>query len=102
MKSLVGRQFMRIFDGFYYSFSPRVEKVIAESPLLQGTVRLLILPLIASLYTTATILTFLPHSSQFTAVVAGITASALIGTVYGSPFLVCSKLLRREKWEGQP
>jgi len=93
---------MRIFDGFYYSFSPRVEKIIAENSLLQGTVRLLVLPLIASLYTTATILPFLPHPSQFTAVVAGITASAFIGIVYGSPLLLCSKLLRREKSEGQP
>jgi len=93
---------MRIFEGFYYSFSPKVEKVIAESSLLQGTARLLILPLIASLYTTASLLTFLPHPSQFTVVVAGITASALIGTVYSSPLFLCSKLLRREKSECQP
>jgi hypothetical protein len=91
LRSFAGKRFMKVFDEFYYSFSPRAAEILEKDSFLQSLTRMLISLLIASLRTAATAVTLLPYNLEFTNVLFGVIASALTGTVYLSPVLILSK-----------
>lgn len=91
LRSFVGKQFMKAFDEFYYSFSPRFAEILEKAPLLRSLTRILVSPLIASLRTAAIAVTPHPCNLEFTNVLFGLVASALTGTAYFLPVLILSK-----------
>jgi hypothetical protein len=95
LRSFAGKQFMKVFDAFYYSFSPRAAEILEKNSLLRLLTRMLISPLIASLQTAATTVTPLPYNLEFTNVLFGVIASALTGTVYLLPVLILLKTAPR-------
>jgi len=96
MSTFAGAQFMRAFNAFYYSFSPKVAELTAVSPVLQAIARTLIYPLVASLRASAVVAQLYPPASQVMIVIAGVVASGLIGVIYVSPVVVLLKMLRRK------
>jgi hypothetical protein len=96
MRTLAGREFMTVFNAWYYSFSPGIAKIIAGNSLIQGIVRILLYPLIGMLYLSAATYFVFSFSPELAVVTAGLVASALIGIVYFSSFvMVILVLLRR-------
>ena len=85
LSTFAGSCFMQVFNAWYYSFSPQVAGVIAVNPTLRGFIRLLLYPLIGILHLSA--MTYQPFSfnPELGVVMAGFTASALIGIVYLAP-----------------
>ena len=78
-----GSAFMNAFSSVYYSFSPQVAEYERGQPWLQATVK-------AALYPLFGILTAAEHvhravGGEAGAVMAGATASSLIGAVYLAP-----------------
>ena len=78
-----GSAFMNSFNSIYYSFSPRVADYEREQPWLQATVKAALYPLFGIL--TAAEKTHAAVGGEAGAIVAGATASALIGAVYLAP-----------------
>ena len=95
MSTFAGAQFMRVFNKFYYSFSPKVAESAAGSLILKSTVLVLIHPLVISLRVGASIWQLWPEASQLMAVIAGIAVSSLIGVVYVSPVVILFRAVHR-------
>jgi len=93
--TFAGSQFLKIFNAFYYSFSPMVARSIADSGLLRETVKTLLYPLIGTLHISSAIRPILGYWPEIAVVVSGLATSFLIGLVYlGSleAIAICSKL----------
>jgi len=95
MSTFAGAQFMKAFNAFYYSFSPKVAELVAGNPTLQAIVRVLIYPLVASLRVTTSVYQLCPQVPELMVMVAGILASALVGVAYVSPIVILLKAFRR-------
>jgi len=78
-----GSAFMKSFNSVYYSFSPQVADYEREQPWLQATVKTALYPLFGIL--TAAERTHAAVGGEAGAIMAGATASALIGAVYLVP-----------------
>jgi streptogramin lyase len=94
MSTFAGTQFMRVFNAFYYSFSPKVAELTAASPILQTGVRAAIYPLISALRLVAAVHQIYP-GSQLMIIVAGIVASGLIGALYLTPVAILMGMMHR-------
>jgi parallel beta-helix repeat protein len=93
-----GSNFMKIFNAFYYSFSPKIASLVSTSPVLAATVRILMLPLVEILRLASLIASHTIFPAECGLVVAGVTASGLIGMAYLGPFAtIASWLSRRRK-----
>jgi len=96
MATFAGTQFMRIFNTFYYSFSPAVAELVRTSPYLATAARVLISPLLISLRVAALVLPILPADPEVGVSFMGILASCLIGTASLTPAFVAVSSLRRK------
>jgi hypothetical protein len=88
---------MKIFNSFYYSFSPAVASVVASSQLVAAPVRLAIYPLVGVLQASATVSQAFAFAPEIGVIVAGLFSSAVIGLVYGTPLLVVLRFLKKRK-----
>ncbi|RLG39886.1 MAG: hypothetical protein DRO05_07770 [Thermoproteota archaeon] len=85
--TFAGGQFLRVFNAWYYSFSPRVARFIAEHQAARAFMRTLLYPLIGILKLSSKVYSFLSLTPELGIVMAGLVASSLIGIVYFSiPF----------------
>ncbi len=94
----IGRAFMEAFDKWYYSWAPSVAQVIHRDTELQSLTRIIILPLISSLYLGHAVFnTLLPINREIAVLSAGILVSSLIGIVYLTPLAYLLARLNRRK-----
>ncbi len=86
MSTFAGRQFMSVFNAWYYSFSPPVAGAISDSTVVKPIMRAVLYPLIGTLHiasqTNSAMSAFGP---EIAIVAAGLVASSLIGIVYLAP-----------------
>jgi streptogramin lyase len=94
MSTFAGAQFMRVFNAFYYSFSPDVARLIGGESFLTAITRNLIFPLLVCLKAATSALILLHVSSEIGVLVMGVLASCLTGTIYFLPLLVVIRTLR--------
>ena len=95
MSTFAGSQFMKIFNSFYYSFSPGLAQLAASSPWMSGIARAFVYPLIASLRLAESTSRTLPMSPEVAVLLTGLVASCLVGLVYASPALLLLRVLGR-------
>jgi len=100
--TFAGTNFMKVFNSFYYSFSPTVASALAESPILSQMVRVLLYPLMAALRVSSTIFDGLSFMPELAVVLAGILASTLIGAAYLTPMVAVSKIKRKTSQNKNP
>jgi len=79
LSTFAGAQFMKVFNEFYYSFSPTVASIVASSPALAAAVRVLLYPLVYILQMSSFVFRALGLSPELGMVAAGVFASALLG-----------------------
>ena len=89
-----GSAFMQTFNAIYYSFSPQVADYEREQPWLQQTVKLLLYPLFGILALSENAHD-LVGGGETGAILAGATASALIGSVYIAPPMAAYTITRK-------
>ncbi len=94
LPTLAGAQFMKVFDSFYYSFSPAVASIIVSSPPTATIVRQLLYPLICILHAASAIPNMPTPPSEFSVVIVGLISSASLGITYATPVLVIHWALR--------
>ena len=97
MKTFAGSRFMRVFNAWYYSFSPAIAVEIAENTALRGATRLLLYPLIGILHLSALVYEMLGFSPEVATVATGFIASYLIGVLYFAPILGLALALARKR-----
>jgi streptogramin lyase len=95
MSTFAGAQFMRVFNSFYYSFSPTVADLVAKHSVLTSVTRGVIHPLIAALGLATSLSKMLPLSTELAIVFAGILSSCALGVVYVLPVLMLHRVLRK-------
>jgi hypothetical protein len=92
LSTFAGLQFIRIFDRFYYSFSPEVAEIVGSNSLLAEATRLMLSPLIQILK----ILIFVP-ATEAGMILGGLTAAAFVSLTYmGLPVFLIVLTRRKE------
>lgn len=95
LRTFAGSEFMKVFNPFYYSFSPQVASVISENNGLKAVMRYVLYPLIGILWASQQMYDALALNPEAAVVVAGLFAGSMIGLVYALPFTSCACLLAR-------
>jgi len=99
MSTFSGSQFMKVFNAWYYSFSPYLAEFISKNSILRSVTRAVLYPLFGILHLTAIVYSAFSFAPELGMVVSGAFASALIGLVYFAPLAMClvlpSKRLRK-------
>lgn len=95
LSTVSGSAFMSAFNSIYYSFSPQVADYERGQPWLQATVKAGLYPLFGILMTAEKAYTV--KAGDVGSILAGATASSLIGAVYLWPvgFAACRKVKGR-------
>ncbi|MGC8849187.1 MAG: CFI-box-CTERM domain-containing protein, partial [Candidatus Bathyarchaeia archaeon] len=85
MQTFAGSSFMKVFNAWYYSFSPSLAPELAKSETGKAIVRMWLKPLLGILETSSLVYAKLGRWPEAAVTAAGIEASLLIGLVYLSP-----------------
>ncbi|MEM2226602.1 MAG: YCF48-related protein [Candidatus Bathyarchaeia archaeon] len=95
LSTFAGREFMGVFNAWYYSFSPSVAALLYGNEALRQGVKLLLYPLIGILMASREVYSAASWSPELGVALAGLVASAMIGAVYASPLAM---LASRRRW----
>ncbi len=95
LSTFAGREFMGIFNAWYYSFSPSVAALLYGNEALRQGVKAILYPLIGILMASYEIYSAASWSPELGVALAGLFASAMIGAVYASPLAI---LASRRRW----
>jgi peptide/nickel transport system substrate-binding protein len=104
LQTFAGANFMTSFNTWYYSFSPAVADYERESPALQSIVRAGVYPLVGILDLSALAydaVALAGMNSEVGIVIAGLTASSLIGLVFFAPIPALLAMTKSWKWNAQ-
>lgn len=93
----LGTAFMTAFNAWYYSWAPPVAQTISTSENLKAAVRVMITPLVFSLYVAHSVFQVaVPLNPEAAVILAGAVASMLVGIIYLTlPMCLVRHLLRR-------
>lgn len=97
LSTYAGSQFIHLFNAWYYSFSPEVASFIERHPPAREAMKVLLYPLIGALHLSAATFTVLGFNKEFGVVMAGLVASAIIGTVYFSPLTMMALMALKRR-----
>jgi peptide/nickel transport system substrate-binding protein len=96
LSTISGAAFMKTFNAIYYSFSPQVADYEREQPWLQSTVKIGLYPLFGILMAAESAHDFV-KGGEVGAIIAGMIASSLIGTVYIAPAIATYTILSKKQ-----
>jgi len=89
---------MKVFNTFYYSFSPAVASVVASSPVATALLRVALYPLIWALQASSLMFDSLAFAPELGMVVSGLFAGAVLGIVcVGPPAVGIRCLIKRKR-----
>jgi len=88
LSTFSGSNFMKVFNSWYYSFSPSVAQFISEIYLAREVTRGTLYPLLGILRLSSQVYSMFSSSSEVAIVVAGLVAGSLVGVVYLSPLVI--------------
>jgi len=97
LKTFAGKQFMDVFNAWYYSFSPNVAAYISTQESVKAATRGLLYPLLGILHLGVIVDNTLSFNGELGIVVTGLVVSALIGFVYFTPITLIP-LYAAKKW----
>jgi hypothetical protein len=92
LSTVSGSSFMNVFNTWYYSFSPHVANYEKTNPWFQQIVKVTIYPLLGILQLSEKAYWYM--DDEYGSLTAGLVASALIGSIYLSPFMLLSGRIR--------
>mgnify|MGYP001038799986 CR=1 FL=1 len=85
LSSLTGRQFVKTFNSWYYSFSPAVASFVAEHPVVGPVIKPAVYPFVGIAYASAATYSLFSFNGGIGSVMVGLVVTALLGVVYYSP-----------------
>jgi hypothetical protein len=87
LRTSAGENFIRVFNAFYYSFSPGVASFIASHSTIRAGMKIVLYPLIGILYLSSLVFAITSFNAELAVSMAGVLASLGIGAVYLGPML---------------
>jgi streptogramin lyase len=87
LSTFAGSNFMKVFNQFYYSFSPAIAPTVASTQAVATPVRVLLYPLVGILQVSSAIFNAAGFAPELGVILAGIFSSALLGAVYLTPVM---------------
>ena len=97
MKTFAGSSFMKVFNAFYYSWSPYVAEAEYKNDILRNIVKSTIYPLIYSLELSREVSRLMSPFPEIAVLVSGLVASSLIGLIYFTPITLAAHLILKPK-----
>ena len=82
--TFAGRNFISVFNAWYYSFSPTIAGFIAHHSILRALMRIILYPLIGILHLSYEVYEVFKVNAEIGIILAGTIASSLIGLAYFS------------------
>ncbi len=102
MSTHAGRQFMLLFNAWYYSFSPYVAFQISTHPAGRELMKGVLYPLIGIMALTSATYSLLQAQPEIAVLVSGLLASSLIGAFYiGIPVGLLRARISRQRWKSR-
>jgi len=95
MSTFAGSEFMKVFNAWYYSFSPYIADFISKQPLLREAMKIPLYPLVGILHISALTYSALSFNPELAMVATGLVASGLIGIVYFAPLSLITLLFMK-------
>jgi hypothetical protein len=93
LQTTAGSNFMKVFNTFYYSFSPAVASFIASHSAVRAGMKVALYPLIGVLYASSLAFAANAYNGEVAVMLAGVLASFGIGAIYLGPILAISSRL---------
>lgn len=85
-RTFLGHHFLSAFNAWYYSWAPSVARVESGNSEMRAAVRMVILPLLGTLYVDSALFDWLHFiNPELAVLLSGIVASALLGVIYLTP-----------------
>lgn len=97
LNTFAGKNFMTVFNAWYYSFSPTIASAIAVNNALRWFMKILLYPLIGILHIASTTYSILILDPELAVVLSGLVASSLIGITYFAPIALIFCLVEKVK-----
>jgi hypothetical protein len=97
LTTFAGRQFLEVFNSFYYSFSPQVADSIRAAQGLRPVMTAVVSPLIGVLQVSEHVFTLLSGSPELAIILAGGAASTLLAVIYVFPGALLVSLWTQRK-----
>ena len=97
LSTFADSNFMRIFNEFYYSFSPNVALIIVDNSPLGDIMKVIFYPLIGILNVGSAIFSVFSVLPELGIILAGLITSALIGIVYFMPIALIFSYFKKYK-----
>ncbi|WP_455368368.1 CFI-box-CTERM domain-containing protein [[Eubacterium] cellulosolvens] len=85
MKTFSGREFMKVFNMWYYSFSPKVADFERRCEPIRIVAQYALYPLLGILQITMSFHYLMAFNHEIATIMAGFVTSSLIGLIYLSP-----------------
>jgi hypothetical protein len=82
MNTFAGSNFMDVFNGWYYSFSPSVAQYEYSHATVRAMIRVTLYPLLGVLHVASSTYALVGFQPELAALAAGLVASSLIGLLY--------------------
>jgi len=95
LTTFAGRQFMIVFNSWYYSFSPAVAESIRKNGSIREGMKIALYPLIGILRISEITYSNLPLEGEASVIITGFIAASLIGIIYATPLQIAFKILLR-------
>jgi hypothetical protein len=97
LQTTAGYNFMKVFNTFYYSFSPDVASFIASHSHVRAGMKAALYPLIGVLYVSSLTFAANAYNGEVAVTLAGVLASFGIGAIYLGPiFAISSRLIKSQ------
>jgi peptide/nickel transport system substrate-binding protein len=96
LSTFAGNQFMKVFNSFYYSFSPDVADSIRGDNTVRSLMKGVLYPLVGVLQVSETVFSALSFNPELAIVTTGFVASAFIAGIYFLPLSLVISYLRKK------
>jgi hypothetical protein len=93
--AFTGRNFVQVFNAWYYSWSPPIAKAISGDEALRQTARLALYPLVGAIGASETTYNLLSFNTELAVTASILTAAAVCGASYISPLILVLAFLPR-------
>ena len=93
--TFTGGNFMRVFNNWYYSWSPRMAEIIHSNEALRQVARFVLYPVVGSVMAAQGTYSMLSFNGELAATTSILTAAFICGVFYIAPLILVIRSIRK-------
>jgi hypothetical protein len=93
--TFTGSNFMRVFNGWYYSWSPGIAEIIHDNEALRQIARFVLYPVVGSVMTAQGTYSMLSFNGELAATTSILTAAFICGIFYMAPLILVIRSIKQ-------